>query len=71
MKPIETIKNEIKSRPLTHVRCGLVFPEYGTMWKVVNYSTGDDLWIVENCFDKSFTHYKKDEEIRKIMGIGA
>ena len=53
------------------IKCGLVFPEHGTLWKVVNYSAGDDLWIVENCFDKSFTHYKKDEEIRKIMGIGA
>ena len=53
------------------IKCGLVFPEHGTLWKVVNYSTGDDLWIVECCFDKSFTHYKKDEEIRKIMGIGA
>lgn len=62
---------EIKCRSLDRVKCGLVFPEYGTWWKVVNYSTGDDLWIVENYFDKSFTHYKKDEEIRKIMGIGA
>ena len=25
--------------------------------------------IVECCFDKSFIHYKKDEEIRKIVGI--
>lgn len=63
--------DEIKCRPLDRVKGGLVFSEHGTLWKVVNYSTGDDLWIVENCFDKSFTHYKKDEEIRKIMGIGA
>lgn len=63
--------DKIKCRPLDNVKCGLVFPEHGTLWKVVNYSTGDDLWIVECCFDKSFTHYKKDEEIRKIMGIGA
>ena len=62
--------DEIKCRPLDRVKCGLVFPEHGTLWKVV-YSTGDGLWIVECCFDKSFTHYKKDEEIRKIMGIGA
>lgn len=58
-----------KNKTLTHVRIGLVFPEHGTMWRVVNYSTGDDLWIVECCFDKSFVHYKKDEEIRKIVGI--
>ena len=63
--------DKIKCRPLDRVKCGLVFPEHGTLWKVVNYSTGDDLWIVECCFGKSFTHYKKDEEIRKIMGIGA
>lgn len=61
--------DKIKCRPLTHVRVGLVFPEHGTMWRVVNYSTGDNLWIVECCFDKSFVHYKKDEEIRKIVGI--
>lgn len=61
--------DENKRSSLTHVQCGLVFPEHGTMWKVVNYSTGDDLWIVECCFDKSFTHYKTDEEIRKIVGI--
>ena len=63
--------DEIKCRPLDRVKCGLVFPEHGTLWKVVNYSTGDDLGIVENCFDKSVTQDKKDEEIRKIMGIGA
>lgn len=61
--------SEIKCRPFDRVKCGLVFPEYGTLWKVINYSTGDDLWIVECCFDKSFTRYKKDEEIKKILGL--
>ena len=61
--------SEIKCRPLDRVKRGLVFPEYGTMWKVINYSTGDDLWLVECCFDSSFTRYKKDEEIRKIIGL--
>lgn len=61
--------NEIKCRAVTCVKCGMVFPEHGTMWKVVNYSTGDNLWIVECYFDKSFVHYKTEEEIRKIMGI--
>ena len=61
--------SEIKCRPLDRVKCGLVFPEYGTMWKVINYSTGDDLWLVECCFDSSFTRYKTDEEIRKIIRL--
>lgn len=61
--------SEIKCRPLDKVKCGLVFPEYGTLWKVINYSTDDDLWLVECCFDNSFTRYKKDEEIRKIIGL--
>ena len=52
---------------MNEIKCGLVFPEHGTLWKVVNYSTGDDLWIVECCFDKSFTRYKKDEEIKKLL----
>ena len=61
--------SEIKCRPLDRVKCGLVFPEYGTLWKVINYSTGADWWRVECCFDKSLTRYKKDEEIRKIIGL--
>ena len=61
--------NKNKSRPLDKDKCGLVFPEYGTLWKVINYSIGDDLWLVECCFDSSFTRYKKDEEIRKIIGL--
>ena len=61
--------NEIKCRPLDRVKCGLVFPEYGTLWKVINYSTDDDLWLVECCFDSSFTRYEKDEEIKKIIGL--
>lgn len=61
--------SEIKCRPLDRVKCGLVFQEYGTLWKVINYSTGDDLWLVECCFDNSFTRYKKDEEIKKILGL--
>ena len=59
--------DKIKCRPLDKVKCGLVFSEHGTLWKVVNYSTGDDLWIVECSFDKSFTRYKKDEEIKKLL----
>ena len=61
--------SEIKCRPLDKVKCGLVFPEYGTLWKVINYSTDDNLWLVECCFDSSFIRYKKDEEIRKIIGL--
>ena len=61
--------SEIKCRPLDRVKCGLVFPEYGTLWKVISYSTGDDLWLVECYFDSSFTRYKKDEEIKKILGL--
>ena len=57
--------DEIKCRPLDKVKSGLVFPEHGTPWKVVNYSTGDDLWIVECLFDKSFTHYKKMQKSAK------
>lgn len=59
----------IKCRPLNCVKRGLIFPEYDTLWEVVNYSTADDLWVVACCFDRSFVRYKKEEEIRKIMKI--
>ena len=52
---------------MNEIKCGLVFPEHGTLWKIVNYSTGDRLWLVECCFDSSFTRYKKDEEIKKLL----
>lgn len=54
---------------MSEIKCGLVFPEHGTLWQIVNYSTGDGLWLVECCFDSSFTCYKKDEEIKKILGL--
>ena len=54
---------------MNEIKCGLVFPECGTLWKIVNYSTGDGLWLVECCFDNSFMRYKKDEEIKKILGL--
>ena len=54
---------------MSEIKCGLVFPEHGTLWKIVNYSTGDDLWLVECCFDSSFTCYKKDKEIKKNSWI--
>ena len=54
---------------MNEIKCGLVFPEYGTLWKIINYSTGDGLWLVECCFDNSFTRYKKDEEIKKILEL--
>ena len=54
---------------MNEIKCGLVFPEHGTLWEVINYSTGDGLWLVECCFDKSFTRYKKDEEIKKILEL--
>lgn len=60
---------EIKARPLTCVKVGLIYPEHGTLWRVVNFSTGDGLWIVECCFDSSFTAYKTEEHIRKILEI--
>lgn len=52
---------------MNEIKCGLVFSEYGTLWKIVNYSTGDGLWLVECCFNSSFTRYKKDEEIKKLL----
>ena len=61
--------DKIKCRALACVKCGLTYPDRGTLWKVVNYSTGDNLWIVENCYDKSFYHYETEEKIRKILGI--
>ena len=54
---------------MSEIKCGLVFPEHGTLWQIVIYSTGDDLWIVECCFDISFTCYKKYKEIKKILGL--
>lgn len=54
---------------MNEIKCGLVFPEHGTLWQIVNYSTGDGLWLVECCFDSSFIRYKKDEEIKKILGL--
>ena len=54
---------------MSEIKCGLVFPEHGTLWQIVNYSTGDKLWLVKCCFDSSFTRYKKDEEIKKILGL--
>ena len=52
---------------MNEIKCGLVFSEYGTLWKIVNYSIGDGLWLVECCFNSSFTRYKKDEEIKKLL----
>ena len=54
---------------MNEIKCGLVFPEHGTLWKIINYSTGDGLWLVECYFDSSFTRYKKDEEIKKILEL--
>ena len=47
--------DKIKCRPLDKVKCGLVFPEHGTLWKVVNYSSGDikfQLYIAHSCLHK-------------------
>lgn len=45
------------------LHCGLSFPAYGSWWKIVNYSTGDDLWLVQNCFDSSFIDYWTEKKI--------
>ena len=54
---------------MNEIKCGLVFPECGTVWKIVKYSRGDGLWLVECCCDSSFMRYKTDEEIKKILGL--
>ena len=54
---------------MSEIKCGLVFPEHGTLWQIVNYSSGDGLWLVECSFVRSLTRSKKDEEIKKILGL--
>lgn len=52
---------------MAEVKIGTVFEEFGTLWKVVNFSTGDNLWIVECCYDKTFIHYRSTEQILKNL----
>lgn len=61
--------DQIKCRPLTHVKRGMVFPAHGTKWKVCSYSHGDELWICQNYFDHNDHRYFSEEKIRKIFGI--
>ena len=61
--------NEIKAKELTCVKCGLVFPAHGTMWKVINYDWNSNLWLCQNWFEKSEIIYKSEEKIREIFGI--
>lgn len=60
---------KIETKELTCVKCGLVFPAHGTMWKVVNFDDTSGLWLCQNWFEKSETIYKSENEIREIFGM--
>ena len=59
--------DKIKCRPFDRVKCGLVFSDCGTMWKVANYNHNDKFWICENLFDRNVTIYRTANEIQEII----